>query len=274
MEDDPSNKKKAESEEHFQFGRKFVRRPNESPIYIPEAENQKNKNENHTTTVNVNSWLPVSAKRDRVALFFTIVAVLISAIGTYILMRYTQAAFNQVTATQNATNSANQNAISASLNSWAIAEMARKTAIDSDRPWIGVTKFAPTVLRPDTPTNITFTISNGGKRPGRIESVDFARNHYKVFPSSPQYEGLQQIGSGVLSKGVMLPGAIIESGGPFAMLHQAISGLKELGETFYIYGKIQYTDVLTHERHFTHVCIEYSPDNSTFVTCPTYNDAD
>ena len=49
--------------------------------------------------------------------------------------------------------------------------------------------------------------------------------------------------------------------------------------TYFVFGKVEYTDVGTGTKHWTHVCYRYMPKEpktflSGFRQCTTYNDID
>jgi hypothetical protein len=270
MDDDPSKKKEGEPRRHFQFGRDFVLPPNSS-IYIPETKESQKEPANYPTTVNVQSWLPVNVKRDRLIAFLTAIAAIISAFGLYVLIKYTQAAFQQVSQTQIANWLARQSAIDAG----ALAGRANKTAINSDRPWIGMHLNAEN-WGTDKPFKLHVIFVNSGKRPAMLLSSYLNSDTLASCPAKPIYKpGPIKIHS----RGLVLPNQTASNSNPFPWTSAEFTKqMTARTDSFYIFATTTYEDVLTHAIHWTRACWQFVPgfenQGNGFVSCPCYNEVD
>jgi hypothetical protein len=158
-------------------------------------------------------------------------------------------------------------------DAWALADRANQTAVNSERPWVGVA-FA---LGPDLDANTSQAIVyfvNSGRRPAKVIFPKFGQHDYKIFPEIPPYAPRA---TDIKGSGIILPNGMMSNSQPFEKLtDNRIGGLSKKGEHFFVYASIRYEDVLTHTQHWTHGCWEYLPGfhnlSNGFVNCTTYND--
>ena len=102
MNDDPRKKNEYRTEHHFHFNRYFVL-DQEKRIYIPESPETKTKTEKQESTVNVNSHLPIEIRRDRISVYFALLATVISLYTFYVVARYTDFSGKQLVVSNRST---------------------------------------------------------------------------------------------------------------------------------------------------------------------------
>ena len=153
-----------------------------------------------------------------------------------------------------------------------LARRTLQSAIDADRPWVGIT-FRIQDLTIGRNASATAILVNNGRRPAKVTRVQLDSNQYVVFPDSPRYR------RNIRNSGILLPNGSLTNTKPLGVVTQ--SQLEELGvrhHTFFIYASVDYDDVLTHARHWTHGCWQYVPGvqntANRFIKCSTYNDVD
>ncbi len=195
-------------------------------------------------------------------------------IGLGVLIAYTTFAALQWCQMKRATDLAQK----ANGDAWTLANRANQTAIDSERPWVGTTFTIQdwTVGRAPV-AHVAFV--NSGRRPAKITDAWFDAGDFKVFPRNPFHGRDYPAIHNVNSVGLILPNANLTNTRVLDRLTQArLDELAARQHTFFIYASIEYEDVLTHAKHWTHACWQYLPgfqnDKSGFVNCATYNDID
>ena len=149
---------------------------------------------------------------------------------------------------------------------------ANQIAVDAERPWIGI-NF--TVRELDASTlQSTVWYANSGRRPAKLIASYFYWHVYKSLPDSPLYVPLK---TDIRGQGIIVPNSNMTNSQSFSKItEQASKELVRNGEHVFIYAKMEYEDVSTHQRHWVHGCIEYFPgfQNAAngWVNCSTYND--
>jgi len=120
----------------------------------------------------------------------------------------------------------------------------------------------------------TITFPNSGRRPAKIKlSAGYARP-YDKFPDDPEYKF-----DTTPSISIVVPGQPIITtwSGKGALSDNEMTAFKSGTPTFYVYGKIDYTDVGGDGLYWTHVCVRYMPSitsvNNGFLNCNEYGDA-
>jgi hypothetical protein len=97
--------------------------------------------------------------------------------------------------------------------------------------------------------------------------------------------------SGIISQQFAVPGSTLSASvtslftGDYGFPRLITNGqptdelIKHLGareETFFVYAKIEYTDVRSGQKHFTHACVQYNPTTigtaAGFFGCEVYNE--
>jgi hypothetical protein len=156
------------------------------------------------------------------------------------------------------------------------AEIANANALEADRPWIGTVLGISDFSTDKTPT-FTVTFQNSGKSPAKVTltqtlSVD------KDFGGDPIYEPYDT----TPSASFIVPGQVVISSWKGKSYLSPIPEvlMKQLDTEivpFRIYAKIEYTDIRTSKKYWTHACWRYLPlhtaINGGFGNCNEYNDA-
>jgi hypothetical protein len=192
-------------------------------------------------------------------------------IGLLVLIAYTTFAALQWCQMKRATDLAQK----ANADAWLLANRANQTAIDSERPWVGISLSVQDWAIDKSPVADVSYI-NSGRRPAKITTAQFDIGDFRAFPKDPFNK---RVLSPVHSSGLILPNG---NGTNARLIDRITQGrLDELAKrqhTFFIYASIDYEDVLTHAKHWTHACWQYLPgfrnNNSGFVHCETYNETD
>ncbi|HKI27166.1 MAG TPA: hypothetical protein VKA07_12620 [Candidatus Sulfotelmatobacter sp.] len=145
---------------------------------------------------------------------------------------------------------------------------------EGDRPWVGIETFTTNGIQEGQKFVFTMLILNRGRRPAKVAVKGPKMQDYDKFPKNPTYE------KQTTSIGLILPDGHLKVSLPLTVIQPGLhETLKNSGHTLYIHTAIEYEDVTTHERHWTHWCVQYSPESyltrpeDTFNQCLTYNDA-
>lgn len=156
-----------------------------------------------------------------------------------------------------------------------LARRSLQTAIDAERPWVGISFRVQDWTIGKNANGITI-FTNSGRRPAKVTRVQFDSNEYVVFPDSPRY---RRSYTNIRGSALILPNETVTNTQPLGVVTQ--SELDDLGlrrHTFFVYASVDYEDVLTHSVHWTHGCWQYIPGvqntASRFVKCSTYNGVD
>jgi hypothetical protein len=175
-------------------------------------------------------------------------------------------------ATMDATLGQIQKQVAASEVANNLARRSLRSAIDAERPWVGITfRIQDWTIGRNASANVIFT--NSGRRPAKVTRVQFDSNEYVVFPDSPRYR------RNIRNSTLILPNGSVTNTQPLGVVTQSeLDDLSLRHHTFFIYASVDYEDVLTHAVHWTHGCWQYLPEFqntvSRFVKCPIYNDVD
>jgi hypothetical protein len=153
-----------------------------------------------------------------------------------------------------------------------LARRSLQSAIDAERPWVGIT-FRIQDWTVGKSASAIANVTNNGRRPAKVTRVQFDSNQYAVFPDSPRYR------RNIRNSTLILPNGSLTNTQPLGVVTQ--SELDDFGlrhHTLFIYASVDYEDVLTHAAHWTRGCLQYFPGaqstTSKFVKCSTYNDVD
>jgi hypothetical protein len=168
-----------------------------------------------------------------------------------------------------------QGAIDAANRSASAAETANRNAVESERPWVGMSIVIQNWADDKTRKAVVF-FTNSGRRPAKATLVQLGKHAFRIFPQNPLYETFT---TDVKSIALILPNSFVSNAVPLTELTQA--RLTEPGarrDTFFVYSNIEYEDVLSHAKHWTHACWQYFTgfENGTygFVNCSSYNAVD
>ena len=199
-------------------------------------------------------------------LLFSATAAAFVAVGIYANIARLQKA------TMDATLGQIQKQVATAEVSNTLARRTLQTAIDAERPWVGITfRIQDLIIGSNASATAVFT--NIGRRPAKITRVQFDSNEYVVLPDSPRYR------RNIRYSSLILPNGSLTNTQPLGVITQ--SELDDLGlrrHTLFIYASVDYEDVLTHSVHWTHGCSQYVPGvqntASRFAKCSTYNDVE
>jgi hypothetical protein len=155
------------------------------------------------------------------------------------------------------------------------ASMANQAYLQTDRPWVGIV-FNVADWVPDKTPVATVYFVNSGRRPAQIIETELDSGDFESLPNPPIYTALP---NDVRGSGLILPNSNANNTKTFEKL--TTSRLEQLGsrkKAFFIYASIDYKDVKTGQKHWTHGCIRYLPGFTNamngFVNCTEYNQSD
>lgn len=154
-----------------------------------------------------------------------------------------------------------------------VSQKALRATIAADRPWIGLSEASFGDIGKTKGANFFFL--NSGRRPALIVLSNMQYAFYDTLPAHPGY-GPRLVPP---SSGLVMPngGFNMPTSLPFTDWSQveAIPAPKRL----FVYARVEYEDIVTHERHWTHACFVHGAAeaiktvNHGFVDCEMYNDA-
>lgn len=156
-------------------------------------------------------------------------------------------------------------------------EKANANALEADRPWMEAYMQVSDFEAGKKPTFI-WTFTNTGKRPAKVTLTANRENTYRGFPSDPDKSYVFDTAP---STNFVVPGQpVISEITPDTELTQEQLDLYASQPTidYFAFAKIEYTDVKTNAKYWTHVCLRYFPEfkslgNEGFRNCAEYNDA-
>ena len=163
----------------------------------------------------------------------------------------------------------------------AATEVPNAHALDFDRPWIGVT-LTPQDFPDGKPPTIAMDVINSGRRPAKITLTVAGADAMDKFPTRPPPYNIRDpriVKSP--STTLLVPNLHSETVlyvSPTAVDKDHLSAYDSGSLTFFAYANIEYEDVVTHKKHWTHACIRYFPNSIEakpgFYQCSEYNDVD
>src|SRR6185503_3060512 len=108
-----------------------------------------------------------------------------------------------------------------------------------------------------------------------MDATRVLEGYFSSFPVNPDAEYLPEP---TPSKGLIVPGQqlAVNNAGSAPMTQFDIDRLAHGPGRFLILAKVEYRDVRTGERHWTHACLNYlqrykTQTDNGFRTCPEYN---
>lgn len=135
-------------------------------------------------------------------------------IGLFVLIVYTTLAALQWHQMKRATDLAQK----ANADAWTLANRANQTAIDSERPWVGISYAIQDWEVNKFPSATVFFI-NSGRRPAKVTLVQFDKRDYEVFPNTPSYS---RNSTDVKSVALILPNGTLTNTQPIGQLHKRV----------------------------------------------------
>jgi len=163
----------------------------------------------------------------------------------------------------------------------AATEVANAHALDFDRPWIGVS-LTPQDFPNGKPPTIAMEVINSGRRPAKITLTVAGADAMDKFPTGqPPYNISDPRIVKSPSTTLLVPNLHSETVlnvSTTAVDKDHLSAYDSGTLTFFAYADIEYEDVVTHKKHWTHACIRYLPASmetkAGFYQCSEYNDVD
>lgn len=152
------------------------------------------------------------------------------------------------------------------------AQTANTNAVVAERPWVGAVIQVKDFQAGKIPTYV-IVFTNSGKRPARVTMTAGFAGAYLKFPKHPVYEY-----DTTPSKSILVPGQSTASSWKGLKLTATEFTALQTGRVhFFIYGKVEYSDIGGNRPYWTHVCSRYMPGaisfNNRFINCAEYNDA-
>jgi hypothetical protein len=149
---------------------------------------------------------------------------------------------------------------------------ANANFVFSDRPWLAIT-ISITDFGPNKTPIKEVRIVNSGKRPALITNFSTDGRYFNAMVETPPYKkqlSLHQL---------LVPGthyeAVIDLFVGGILTPQAFAIIESRKASFFSYAKVEYTDIWTGARYYTHACVSYMPatqeTSATFVGCEAYN---
>jgi hypothetical protein len=149
------------------------------------------------------------------------------------------------------------------------AQTAIATAVDAERPWVGVSYYTESDFVEGKTAKILLRFTNSGKRPAS------ATMHYApiVAQNLPMFPAVDYTRPG--SVAFLLPGGSSDATFEYELPINIFSTWKTSHQTFFILAEISYTDVGTNIAHITRFCTYYAPadKNNSFPYCTRFNEA-
>jgi uncharacterized repeat protein (TIGR01451 family) len=250
---------------------------------------------NHARSNHVARWLTDLKASDAMMIILTLVIAGTGVVGIILVIqggkdttRLVDAAEKQALAAQNFSESAGKinTGISEAVDKLKIqaganqtlalaANIANANTLQADRPWMGAYFNVDGFAVGKTPT-YTVTFVNTGKRPAKVTltqtlstSVDFgAKPTYRTYDVTP-------------STSFVVPGQTLTASWKEPQMNpiseEYMKAFESGSPSFRVYAKIEYTDVRTNSKYWTHVCWRYTPSQTAvdrgFSNCTEYNDA-
>jgi hypothetical protein len=157
-------------------------------------------------------------------------------------------------------------------------ETANTNVLEADRPWFGAVLAAQDAIEAGKSPSITVVFLNSGKRPARVLISQVASNWFTVFPKNPPYPLPP---SSIRSSDIVVPNSAVITKLNITQkpLDQAAVDAANAGrpKKFFIYADMEYLDLRTQTKHFTHSCWEYIGNDPVlakgFYNSGDYNDA-
>jgi hypothetical protein len=154
---------------------------------------------------------------------------------------------------------------------------ANQNVVDADRPWMGGAIAVSDFEVGKKPVYV-ITFINSGKRPARLSLTATRENAYQIFPAQPDKE---YIFDTTPSTSVIVPGqpSVSIGSSETEITQTAMDILKGGTYTFFVFAKVEYTDLRTNAKHWTHICERFIPkfklgNDNGWRNCQEYNDAE
>jgi hypothetical protein len=155
-------------------------------------------------------------------------------------------------------------------------EKANANIINAERPWMGAALTVDGFVVGKTPTYSIISI-NSGKRPAKVTLAQSLAID-KDYGNNPVYKPWDQKPSTT----IVVPGQgmamMWKDDNPIVdPIKQEVMTALDGGFPFHIYIRIEYTDISTSKKYWTHACWRYNKagtgNSGAFSNCSEYNDA-
>jgi hypothetical protein len=230
-----------------------------SGLYKPHSESSEKQAENHATHVILETPIPVRVGRDWLALFVSVLTLLVLALYT----SYTHVQADLATVTTAETLVGVHAARDSADTAKQVSDNATKSFHVSERPYVTVDNVEfDTALEPDQDIGFSVICDNSGRSPAlKVSYVTTAFLDNKRIGEPVAHEGATVIASGHPTKNHF----IMNFSSP------DITHIKASDNAFKIQGEIKYTDIFG-EWHPTTWCFLYDGKQKVFKFCQSGND--
>ena len=161
----------------------------------------------------------------------------------------------------------------------AATEEANSHSIDFDRPWIGIV-FTPNNFGENKAATVNVAMINTGRRPAKITVSEYGAAAFPSFPENPPYT-LANTPAVSSSTTLLVPNLHTDTSlnvSDAAVSKEYFAYYQAGTRTFFVYANVEYEDVVTHTKHWTHACMRYVPTTPVtkegFYGCHEYNDVE
>jgi hypothetical protein len=155
-------------------------------------------------------------------------------------------------------------------------EQANDNVINADRPWMGG-NITVADFEVGKVATFTATYTNTGKRPTRADLTAISAFPSASFPTDIEAKYHFDVSP---STTFVVPGqqAVATVDANAALDQKGMDILASGTLRYFVVSKIEYTDLKTNAKYWTHLCTEYLPKrksktNNGFGNCTEYNDA-
>jgi hypothetical protein len=159
-------------------------------------------------------------------------------------------------------------------------ETANAHSIEFDRPWIGIT-ILPQDFPNGKPPTFNIQVINSGRRPALVTLDASGTQALPTFPVGSPFPANDPRIAVSPSTELLVPGAHSESVinvSPAAVDADHLAAYDSGALSFFAFVDVEYEDVVTRTKHWTHHCIRYFPavldTKAGFYNCTVYNDVD
>jgi hypothetical protein len=156
------------------------------------------------------------------------------------------------------------------------AETANANVLEADRPWFGIALSAQDPLELGKIPSATVVFLNSGKRPAKVIISEVSDHWFTALPKNPPYEL-----AGLKSSNMVVPNSFVTN--KFNLFKKPLSQPEIDAVTgggvvkLFIYANIEYVDLRSQIKHFTHSCWIYVGNEPVlakgFYNCTEYQDA-
>jgi hypothetical protein len=153
-----------------------------------------------------------------------------------------------------------------------IAERSLALSANADRPWVWMVTPSIATLEADKPIVIPIALANAGRSPARVVEYIVVSGANSTIPRDLDKESFAPVKNSQL---VVVPGSQSTHSFTLPALNQeVIDAIRAKTVMFFVYCRVTYEDISTHQRHRTTGCFVWDTETSKLVLGPHNNDAD